>query len=105
MWEDPGLVFCTVTGTPLSKENVRRRHRLPLLTRAELPPMRFHDLRHSCASLLHAQGADLQLISEVLGHSTISTTSDVYVHLFDKAKHEAAQRMGAAFRQDSESLE
>lgn len=95
-WEDYGLVFCTEWGTPLAKENVRRRHWLPLLKRAGLPPMRFHDLRHSCASLLHAQGADLRLIMEVLGHSQVSTTANVYTHVLAQAKEGAARWMEAA---------
>jgi integrase len=101
-WQDYNLVFCTEIGTPLAKENIRRRHWLQLLKRADLPADRihFHTLRHSCASLLHAQGADLRLISELLGHSTISTTSDVYLHLFAEAKRGAADRMDTAFAQE-----
>ena len=97
LWEDHGLVFTTERGTPIAKENIRRRHWLPLLNRAELrPDLRFHDLRHSCASLLHAQGADIRLIMEVLGHSQVSTTADIYTHVFSKAKADAAERMNAA---------
>ncbi len=99
LWEGQthGLVFCTEIGTPIAKENLRRRHWLPLLRRAELPPMPFHNLRHSAASLLHAQGADLRLIMEVLGHSQIATTAQTYTHIFAQAKGDAAERMNAAF--------
>ena len=62
-----------------------------------LPRIRFRDLRHSCASLLRAQGADARLIMEILGHGQISTTLDVYTHLFSSAGQDAVARMDAAF--------
>ena len=95
MWQDRGLVFTTHTGGPIAKENFRRTW-ARLLKRAALPAIRFHDLRHSCASLLRAQGADARLIMEILGHSQISTTLDVYTHLFQPAGKDAAGRLDAA---------
>ncbi len=58
--------------------------------------MRFHELRHSAASLLIAQGAPLRTVMEVLGHSTVTLTANVYGHLFDEARQEAASAMDRA---------
>jgi hypothetical protein len=60
-----------------------------------LPHQRFHDLRHACASLLLAQGLDLKVIQEVLGHSTITITGDLYAHVLMGLKRQAADRMDA----------
>ena len=58
-----------------------------------LPRMRFHDLRHSCASLLLAQGVPLSTIQQVLGHTSYPFTRDVYAHLSDELKRDAASAM------------
>ena len=58
-----------------------------------LPRMRFHDLRHSCASLLLANGVPLKQIQEWLGHSDFSTTANIYAHLDYKSKISSAQAM------------
>jgi integrase len=77
LWEEHGLVFTTLAGRPLAKENLRRDW-ARIVRRAGLPMgFRFHGLRHSCASLLHSQGADARTIMETLGHTQISTTMDV----------------------------
>ena len=67
-WRETGLVFTTTIGTPLDGRNVRKAFR-ELLDAAELPPMRIHDLRHTCASLLLAQGVHPRVVMETLGHS------------------------------------
>jgi len=56
LWQDLDLVFCSEIGTPLNESNVRNRSFYPLLEKAGLPRIRFHDLRHTCATLLLAQG-------------------------------------------------
>lgn len=69
-------------------------HRLKtLLKQAELPLIRFHDLRHSCASLLLANGVPLKQIQEWLGHSDFSTTANIYAHLDYSSKLSSAQAM------------
>jgi integrase len=74
------LVFTTPHGGPLDGSKVVRafQRRLEI---AGLPRIRFHDLRHSCASLLFAQGVPAKAIQEILGHSRIGTTLDVYTHI------------------------
>lgn len=80
---DPhALVFTAPDGGPVRHGNFYSRHFRPGVTRAGLPPMRFHDLRHSCAAMLIAQGAHPKAIAEMLGHSTITVTIDRYGRLF-----------------------
>ncbi len=88
-WQDHGLVFCTTLGTPLEAGNVLRRSFRPLLERAGLPPIRFHDLRHTAATLMLSEGVPVKVASEVLGHSTTAITADTYQHVT-----EAMQRQG-----------
>ena len=94
-WHDWNLVFTEVDGRPLHGPTVTRRFQR-LLSEIGMPRMRFHDLRHSCASLLLAQGVDLKSIQETLGHSTISVTMDTYSHLQDEARRTVADRMDEA---------
>lgn len=94
-WQEWGLVFTTTIGTPLSLSNVRKRSFLPILERAGLPQIRLHDLRHSCATLLLAQGVHPKLVQEQLGHSQISVTLDLYSHVLPILHKEAADQMDA----------
>ena len=55
-----------------------------LLQRYNLRKIRFHDLRHTFASMLFAKGVDVKIVSKLLGHSSVKITYDIYVHLFDK---------------------
>lgn len=96
-WTDNDLVFCNAFGRPLDGNNVRERHLKRLLKKAELPHMRFHDLRHAAASLLLAEGVQVKVISELLGHSDITTTLKVYAHLMPSAQEQAASAMDAMF--------
>lgn len=93
-WQEHGLVFTTTIGTPIETGNLwRSYHRL--LAQAGLPSARFHDLRHTAASLLLAQGCELWEVSRILGHSGLQITSDTYAHLYPQARRAAADRMGA----------
>lgn len=89
-WQEQDLVFTTHTGGPLHRDNVVKSFKL-LLGRAALPDMRFHDLRHSCASLLAAQGVPARVAMEILGHTDIRTTQNVYTHVYDASKQEALE--------------
>ncbi|HAM41108.1 MAG TPA: site-specific integrase, partial [Candidatus Omnitrophica bacterium] len=92
LWEDTGLVFTTEIGTALDKGNLTRGFKC-LLKQAGLPDVRFHDLRHTCASLLRAQGLDHRLIMETLGHSQIGITMSLYSHIYPAARREAADKI------------
>ena len=94
-WKTTGYVFTSRVGTPLEPRRVTVRF-AALLTKAELPPMRFHDLRHSCATLMLAQGANPRTVMETLGHSRVTLTLDTYSHVMPSVKKEAARMMDEA---------
>lgn len=79
-WRPYDLVFASSLGMPIEHKNVSRRLHV-LLVRAGLPKMGFHRLRHSCASLLVASGIPMRAVTEQLGHSQMSLTSDLYAHV------------------------
>ncbi len=81
LWQDHGLVFTTGVGTPISRADLITRSFKPLPRRAGLPNIRFHDLRHTCATLLLSKGVHAKLVQELLGHSTIAVTLDTYSHV------------------------
>jgi len=92
-WEDHDLVFPNHAGRPVEKQNLMRRSFRPILERAGLPHMRFHDLRHSAATLLLSEGVHPKVVQERLGHSTIAVTMDVYSHVMPTLQREAADRL------------
>ncbi len=94
-WLDTGLVFTTPTGGALDDSKVRKEF-LAVLEKAQLPRLRLHDLRHTCATLLIAQGAHPRIVMETLGHSQISITMDLYSHVTAPMQAEAADKMDAA---------
>ena len=82
LWQNHDLVFCSTIGTPLSHHNLVRRSFNPLLQKAGLPhTVRFHDPRHTCATLLLSKGVNPKFVQELLGHATISITLDTYSHV------------------------
>jgi integrase len=93
-WQESGLVFTTRVGRPLPGEGVTRNF-YKVLRRSGLPPMRFHDLRHSSATLMLARGVSMRVVMETLGHSTITLTMNTYAHVLPALQREAAQRMDA----------
>jgi integrase len=82
LWDKTELVFRSTTSTPVNRHNLMNRSFKPLLEKSGLPrSTRFHDLRHTAASLLFSQGTHPKLVQEALGHSTITVTLDVYSHM------------------------
>jgi integrase len=82
------LVFRSRHGTPLEPKTLRDGF-VRVLARLELPPRRFHDLRHNCATILFGQGVSAKLVQELLGHSSLGMTMDIYTHVPRGAMREA----------------
>ena len=91
-WNDLDLVFPSFVGTPVTASNIRRAFR-KLLKVSGLPKIRFHDLRHTAASLMLNHGIPVLIVSKRLGHSKPSITIDVYGHIIPSKQEEAAQLM------------
>ncbi len=87
------LVFTDDRGHPLAGETVTHAFQAAL-TVAGLPKFRFHDLRHSAATFLIAAGIPLKHVSDLLGHSTITITADIYGHLLDESNRAAGDAIG-----------
>ncbi len=81
LYGDDGLVFATEVGTPLEPSNIDRRSFKPLLKEAGLPNIRFHDLRHTCATTLLKMGQHPKFVQDLLGHANIALTLDTYSHV------------------------
>ena len=100
-------VFSTAQGTPPNPANIISRHFKPILERAGLPPIRFHDLRHTCATLLLSQGVHPKIVQELLGHASIQLTLDTYSHYLPDMQEKAVEAMQSAlempFRDEPEA--
>ena len=103
-WADARLVFATVAGTPVDHRNDAREFKA-LCRRAGIPPYRVHDLRHTAATLLIAQGMHARVVMEVLGHSQIAVTMNVYGHVMDPQMRDAADAVDDALWGDDEDEE
>lgn len=98
LWQDLDLVFPSKLGTPLDGGNVLSRVLHPLLRQAGLPIIRFHDLRHTAASLALAQGRNIKEVSELLGHADVAVTLSLYAHVSPDMQGQLADAMDAALR-------
>lgn len=90
-------MFCDTQGGLLRRQNVMRRSFKPILKNAELPDIRFHDLRHTSATLLLAAGVPAKVVQERLGHAQISLTLDTYSHVLPSMQQEAAGKLDRLF--------
>ncbi len=88
-WQDRDLVFPNTVGDPIQKSNLIYQSFRPLLERAGLPLIRFHDLRHTAATLMLLQGVHPKVVSEMLGHASISITLDLYSHVLPNMQKDA----------------
>ena len=91
-----GLIFASEVGEPLDRRGLTSRRFKPLLKRAGLPEIRFHDLRHTCATLLLSKNVNPKIVSEMLGHATIAITLDTYSHVLPTMQESAATAMDSA---------
>jgi integrase len=95
-WKDSGLAFTTTVGTPIEPRNINR-HFARLTRRAGVRPIRFHDLRHSCATLLYEQGVPIENIQDVLGHSSPTITKTIYIEVTRKVQQAAVDKLDGLF--------
>jgi integrase len=99
-WQEHGLVFPSSVGTPMEPRNLNH-HFTRVLEQAGLPTnTRLHDLRHACASFLIAQGVSPKIVQEILGHTKISTTMDIYAHVLPETHREALEKLGGLLKDE-----
>ncbi|KPI05075.1 integrase family protein [Actinobacteria bacterium OK006] len=101
-WIDSGDVFTRPNGHPIEPATLTR-HFNALLRDARRRPIRFHDLRHSTATLLLEQGVELVVIKELLGHAHIGVTATVYAHVRLRLQRQAIDLLGHALNGRAES--
>jgi integrase len=94
-WQISDFVFTSPVGAPLSRYYVHEVFKR-LLRQASLPSIRFHDLRHTCATLFVSRDVPLNTVSAIMGHSSIQITADLYAHVLGSMKHDAARKMDQA---------
>ncbi|HEX6968169.1 MAG TPA: site-specific integrase [Micromonosporaceae bacterium] len=100
-WTETGLVFTNSTGGPMEPATVQRHHQA-ICELADVRYIRFHDLRHTCATLLLEQGVDLVTIKDLLGHAQIHTTADVYSHVRLRMQRTAIESMDQTLQPDND---
>jgi integrase len=93
LWQENGLIFASEEGQPLKRRNVTNCKFRSLRKRAGLAAIRFHDLRHTCATLLLGRNVNPKIVSEMLGHASIAITLDTYSHVLPNMQNEAAKAM------------
>jgi integrase len=96
LYQDRGLVFAGERGGIINPSNLRNRSFKPLLAKADLPSITFHDLRHTCASLLFQRNIHPKFVQELLGHASVAITLDTYSHMLPGMGGEAADAMDEA---------
>lgn len=103
-WTDSGLVFTTATGTPIEPNDFSKKF-VRMCERAGVRRVRLHDLRHTCASMLLAQGVPPRVVMEVLGHSAIEVTMTIYGHVMVDAQRAALAGMDELLSDDEPSTD
>ncbi|MDZ4719652.1 MAG: tyrosine-type recombinase/integrase [Roseiflexaceae bacterium] len=92
-WQTTGFVFTTGNGTPIDPRNLTRHFKQVLRTAGIPTTVRFHDLRHSCATLLIAQDVHPRVVMEILRHTQISTTMNTYAHVLPRLQRDATAKV------------
>ncbi len=101
LYQNGNLVFASEVGTPREPSNIDRRSFKPLLKKVGLPNIRFHDLRHTCATVLLSQGVNPKFVQELLGHADIKLTLGTYSHFLPSMGDQTAAAMESALSQGS----
>jgi len=96
-WRETGVVFCNMYGSYYEPSNLHDAYK-KLLKSAGLPDIRFHDLRHSAATILLGMGVHPKIVQELLGHSSISITMDIYSHVLPSIQLEAMDKLDDLFK-------
>jgi integrase len=99
-WQEHDYVFCTPIGTYLNPTRDMLDQLKVFLKKAGLPDIRFHDLRHSAATLLFSLGVHPKVVQEVLGHSQISMTMDIYSHVMPSMHQNAMDKLNEAIEEN-----
>jgi integrase len=92
LWQVNGLIFASEVGEPLDRRYITTHRFKPLLKCVGLPKIRFHDLRHTCATLL-SKNVNPKIVSEMLGHASKAITLDTYSHVLPNMQDSAAKAM------------
>src|SRR5206468_6039314 len=99
-WQEQDYIFCTSHGSPFHVTYILNSFR-SLLKKASLPRIRFHDMRHSAATLLLSMGTHPKVVQEILGHSNIRMTMDIYSHVLPSMQKDAMTKLSRALQQES----
>jgi integrase len=103
-WRETGLVFTTKLGGPIEPRNANRMF-AALCRRAKVRPIRVHDLRHSCATLLFTMGVEAPTVQRILRHSSITVTTGTYLEVIESVQRDAVSRMDTFFPEDDDTGE
>jgi integrase len=99
-WDDRGLVFSNMSGRPMHPDYFVRKEFGRALAAAGLPRIRFHDLRHTFATLQLANQQPIKIVSEMMGHTRTAITQDLYTHVSAQMQRAAADALDTALRGD-----
>ena len=100
IYMDEGFVFARSDGRYLNPRQMME-HFHKFLKKYEITDIRFHDLRHTAATMMIESGISIKIVQDILGHSNLATTADIYSHISENAKEKAMRQMEEVYRQKS----